>query len=207
MAWVFGGKHFGEYTYEHWFDDEYEYEEVNTRKGAVMQKETITLFMNYNRSVNNAMNDIIKTLSTEEWEKPLGGFFPSVRGLCSHIYICDYNWLKRFRNIRPFIALNDAFFDSTYSFTETLFEDMGEYFAKRLELDSRMIAFADELTDTDIDSTINYTDSEGNAHKRNFGGCLLHFLNHETHHRGMISLYLEMLGRENDFCSLARVLS
>ena len=23
MAWVFGGKHFGQYTYEHWFDDEY----------------------------------------------------------------------------------------------------------------------------------------------------------------------------------------
>jgi hypothetical protein len=23
MAWIFGGKHFGQYTYEHWFDDEY----------------------------------------------------------------------------------------------------------------------------------------------------------------------------------------
>ena len=22
MAWVFGGKKFGQYTYEHWFDDE-----------------------------------------------------------------------------------------------------------------------------------------------------------------------------------------
>ncbi|MDR0444405.1 MAG: hypothetical protein LBH44_13475 [Treponema sp.] len=24
MAWVFGGKRFGQYTYEHWFDDEYD---------------------------------------------------------------------------------------------------------------------------------------------------------------------------------------
>jgi hypothetical protein len=24
MAWVMGGKHFGQYTYEHWFDDEYD---------------------------------------------------------------------------------------------------------------------------------------------------------------------------------------
>jgi len=23
MAWVIGGKKFGQYTYEHWFDDEY----------------------------------------------------------------------------------------------------------------------------------------------------------------------------------------
>jgi hypothetical protein len=24
MAWVIGGNHFGEYTYQHWFDDENE---------------------------------------------------------------------------------------------------------------------------------------------------------------------------------------
>jgi hypothetical protein len=24
MAWVIGGKHFGQYTYEHWFDDDFE---------------------------------------------------------------------------------------------------------------------------------------------------------------------------------------
>ena len=42
-----------------------------------MQKEIITLFAKYNKSVNEAMNGIIKTLSPEEWEKPLGSFFPS----------------------------------------------------------------------------------------------------------------------------------
>ena len=32
MAWVFGGKHFGQFTYEHWFDDEYT--EVKTQNAA-----------------------------------------------------------------------------------------------------------------------------------------------------------------------------
>ena len=36
MAWVFGGKKFGQYTYEHWFDDE-EYEELKPKNAA--QKE------------------------------------------------------------------------------------------------------------------------------------------------------------------------
>jgi uncharacterized damage-inducible protein DinB len=102
--------------------------------------------------------------------------------------------------------LNDAFFDRNYSFTETLFEKMEEYFAKRPDMDNRMISFADELTEADLGSVLTYIDSEGKEYKRNFGGCLLQFLNHETHHRGMISLYLEMLGRENDFSSLAQVL-
>ena len=30
MAWVFGGKKFGQYTYEHWFDD-HEYDEIKTK--------------------------------------------------------------------------------------------------------------------------------------------------------------------------------
>jgi uncharacterized damage-inducible protein DinB len=204
MAWVFGGKHYGQYTYEHWFDDDYD--EFKSQEAVTMQKEVISLFVHYNESVNGAMNNIIKTLSPEEWNKPLGGFFPSVRSLCSHIYICDFNWLKRFKNVRQFTSLDDSFFDNSYSFKETLFEDMGEYLAKRPDMDSRMTAFADELTDADMVSVLTYTDSTGQSHKRNFGGTMLQFLNHETHHRGMISLYLEMLGRENDFSSLAQVL-
>ena len=30
MAWVFGGKKFGQYTYEHWYDDD-EYEDLKKR--------------------------------------------------------------------------------------------------------------------------------------------------------------------------------
>ena len=164
-----------------------------------MQKETIGLFANYNKNVNAIMNDIIKTLSKEEWEKNLGGFFPTVRSLCSHLYIGDYTWLKRFSRIRLFTSLSNTFFEGDYSFKETLFKDAGEYLAKRPELDKRISAFANELQDADMEGILKYIDSHGTPHERNFGKCLLQFLNHETHHRGMISLYLEMLGRENDF--------
>ncbi|MDR2479702.1 MAG: DinB family protein, partial [Treponema sp.] len=71
---------------------------------------------------------------------------------------------------------------------------------------SRILAFTAEITDADTGSILMYTDSQGVTHERNFGGCLLHFLNHGTYHRGMISVYLEMLGRENDFGSLLQVL-
>ena len=171
-----------------------------------MQKETIALFTKYNKSVNETMNGIIKTLSKAEWEKPLGGFYPSVRSLCSHLYICDFNWLKRFKVVRSFSVLNDPFFDRDYSFKETIFEDMGEYLAKRPELDSRLIAFADELTDADMGSMLKYTDIFGKPQERSVGGGALQFLNHQTHHRGTISVFLEILGRENDFSSTAQVL-
>ena len=171
-----------------------------------MQKETIALMMKYNKAANENMNNVIKTLSPGEWEKPLGGYFPSVRSLCSHIYICDFNYLRRSKNFRSFTALNNPFFDTEYSNKQTLFEDLGEYLSKRPDLDNKMSAFADELTDADLGGILKYTGPGGNPVERNFGGIILHFLNHGTHHRGMISVYLEMLGKENDFNSLARVL-
>ncbi|MDR2134219.1 MAG: DinB family protein [Treponema sp.] len=171
-----------------------------------MQKDTIVLFVRYNKLANKAMNEIIKTLSPQEWNKPLGGYFPSVRGLCSHLYISDFNWLKRFRNLREFSTLKDPFFDRGYAFKDLLFEDMGEYFSGRSQLDDRLTAFAAEITDEDLTASFRFTDSSGKSLERNFGGACLQFLNHETHHRGMISLYLELLGRENDFSSFGQAL-
>jgi uncharacterized damage-inducible protein DinB len=172
-----------------------------------MTKDTFVLLAKFNKTANAKMDGIIKTLSPEEWDRPLGGYFKSVRGLCSHLYICDFNWLKRFPKIRDFAVLKEPLFDrEPYSYAEVLFADKGDYFAPRASLDEKIIAFADELKDADLSAALKYSDARGNSYERNFGGLILHFFNHQTHHRGMISLCLEMLGRENDFNGVAALL-
>ena len=172
-----------------------------------MQKDILALFAKYNKTVNQKMNEVIKTLSKEEWDKDMGGFFKSVRGLCSHLYICDFNWLKRFSHLREFDVFKEAFFTrEPYSFKEILFADIDEYLTSRPLLDERIIGFVNEVNEKDLSSILNYADSEGNTYERNFGGLIMHSLNHDTHHRGMISLFLEMLGRENDFASFNAIL-
>jgi uncharacterized damage-inducible protein DinB len=176
-------------------------------RGEIMQKETITLLAKYNKAANEAMNGVIRTLSPGEWEKPLGGYFASVRSLCSHLYICDFNWLKRYSALRELAVLKDPFFArESYSFKEELFKDMGEYLSARPDLDDRIIAFADEITGSDLGRLLKYSDSSGAQYEQNFGGLVLHCFNHETHHRGMISVYLEILGKANDFNSLSKVM-
>jgi uncharacterized damage-inducible protein DinB len=179
----------------------------NHSGGRMMQKETVTLLTKYHKAANKAMNDVIKTLSPGEWEKPLGGYFPSVRSLCSHLYICDFNWLKRYSVLREFAVLKEPFFSrEPYSFKDELFKDMGEYLSLRPDLDDRITGFADEVTNDDLAGILKYGDSSGAQYERNFGGLVLHCFNHGTHHRGMISVYLEILGKANDFNSLNRVL-
>ena len=169
-----------------------------------MQKETLVLLAKYNKIANEKMDAVIKTLSPGEWDKPLGGFFKSVRGACSHIYICDFNYCKRFSSLREFNIFKEPFFSrDPYPFSETIFADMGEYLVKRPEMDAKLTAFAAELRDGDMDSILKYKDSRGNPVEKVFGGLVMHNFNHDTHHRGMLSLYLELLGKDNDFNSLA----
>ena len=165
-----------------------------------MDKDVFIQHANYNRNVNEKMDAIIKILSREQWDKDLGGYFHSVRGLCSHLFVCDFNWLKRFSKLRNFTVFNGEYFNrEPYSFTEVLFDDMGEYISKRPLLDEKIISLTKELTNADISSSLKYTDSHGKDYEQNFGGLVMRSLNHDTHHRGMISLYLELLGVENDF--------
>jgi len=172
-----------------------------------MQKDTLVLLAKYNKTANEKMGAVIKTLSPEEWDKNIGGFFKSVRGTCSHLYICDFNYLKRFSALREFTVLKDPLFNrDPLPLSEMLFPDMADYLAKRPELDEKLSAFTAELRDEDMNAVLKYTDPRGNVHERNFGGTVMHSFNHDTHHRGALSLYLELLGKDNDFNSLAAVL-
>ncbi|MEW6185934.1 MAG: DinB family protein, partial [Thermodesulfobacteriota bacterium] len=82
------------------------------------------------------------------------------------------------------------------------FKGTPDYLAKREFLDRMIRAFALELTEKDLEGRLKYIDSRGTEHERNLGGLILHMFNHQTHHRGMVSVYLEMLGIDNDYSNL-----
>jgi uncharacterized damage-inducible protein DinB len=167
-----------------------------------MTVDTFVLLAKYNQGVNERMKPLIESLGAGEWDRQFEGFFPSIRSLCSHIYICDFNWLKRIGGFREFNSLKADLFKRNIGFDEVLFPDREAYFDKRPELDTKIIALIDEITQEELPRIVQYKDSEGTPHAKPLEGALLHVFNHQTHHRGMISLYLEFLGKQNDFSGL-----
>jgi uncharacterized damage-inducible protein DinB len=145
------------------------------------------------------MNNIIKTLTDEEWNRQFSGYYKSIHELCSHIFIWDYIWLSRLKSAGSFSSLNGSYFNREYNFRELLFENTGEYLAKRPELDAVLTDFVNEITADDLTKEARWTDSEGVRSGEKVEIILIHLSNHQTHHRGMISLYLESLGKENDY--------
>lgn len=171
-----------------------------------MNTETMRLFAKYNAHANKEMNTVISRLTPEEWERELGGLYKRIKTVCSHVYFVDFTWLKRFGLLRPFDCLRHRLFDSDLSWDRVTFETIDEFTERRGELDSIIIAFTEEVTRDDLGAFLRYKNWKNEDQNRNVGGLLLHFFNHQTHHRGMISLYLELLGKDNDYSNMLPVL-
>jgi len=51
-----------------------------------MGKYHFELLAKYNKEANNLMNNVIITLTEEQWNKNFTGYFKSIHEICSHIY-------------------------------------------------------------------------------------------------------------------------
>ena len=171
-----------------------------------MDLATIKFLADYNKTVNVQMDALIAGLSEEQWEAKFGGYFDSIRSMCNHLCTCDFNWLRRFALLRPFEYIKDGFFERGIAFGERAFETREAYFRLRGELDEYLKRFAAELRAEDLGRILKYNDSHGDEHNQEFGLVILHVFNHQTHHRGMISLYLEELKVENDYSNIMDII-
>lgn len=171
-----------------------------------MDLQTVRLLADYNKKTNHKMNNFLTALTADQWNRKFGGYFDSVRSMCNHIYVCDFNWLKRFSLLRAFGFIKGTEIDKGMPFGKMMIGDPKDYIDKRDFLDDKILQFAGEITAGDLERNLEYTNSRGDTYNKNFGGLLLHMFNHQTHHRGMISLYLEEMNIENDYSNLSDIL-
>ena len=69
-----------------------------------------------------------------------------------------------------------------------------------------MIKHGQKLKEEDFVKDLTFTDSHGLEYSKNMGFLILHMFNHQTHHRGMISVYLDELKMNNDFSNIYDIL-
>lgn len=74
-------------------------------------------------------------------------------------------------------------------------DDLDVLLTHRTRLDRIIEALAAELSDSDLGQPVLYTNARG-ANRKEFGALLLHFFNHQTHHRGQASTLLSQSGAD-----------
>ena len=167
-----------------------------------MDISTCIILGRYNQAANTAMNLLIGKLDDSQWNAELGGYFKSIKEVCNHLYISDFVWLKRLSKSRDFDYIKDPLFDQELIFGTQPLSGIADYLPKREVLDHKILHFTTDLIADDLGRTLSYSDSKGVPHTRNFGGLVLHMFNHQTHHRAMISVYLDIMKIDNDYSNL-----
>ncbi len=149
-------------------------------------KNYFTTMARYNRWMNQRIYDCCADLSDEERKKNRGAFFGSIHGTLNHILLGDLIWFGRFKG-EPFTGFS-ALDDELYANFEALRE-------ARVRTDAEILEFVDALKDSRIEGELRYFTVVNPAPRVSpFWFALMHFFNHQTHHRGQVTTLLFQAG-------------
>ena len=139
----------------------------------------------YGRWMNERLYECCARVSDAERKRDRGAFFKSIHGTLNHLLLADRVWMGRF--------VGPAF--SPGSLADELYADFEELRGERAKTDDAIDAWVATLTDERLRGELAYT-SIVNPQPRRYPMALavMHFFNHQTHHRGQLTTLLMQQG-------------
>jgi uncharacterized damage-inducible protein DinB len=148
-----------------------------------MTPEEIRTLFEYNSWANRRSLDAAAALTTEQFSKPLGSSFSSVRDTLAHIYGAEWIWLERFQGRSP-ASLPDV---TQFPDIKSLGERWGEH-------TPRLMNFVRGLTQNDLDRVLEYKTLKFGVYRNPLWQSMQHVVNHGSYHRGQVTTLLRQLG-------------
>jgi len=156
----------------------------------------LQLLAKYNRWMNENLYACAARLSAEALFADRGAFFGSIFGTLNHLAAGDTIWLKRFAEHPACrVALAPlAGVPTPPALDSVLYQDLSGLQRYRDWLDGLIIGMADALPEEALAQPLTYANTKGVESTRNLMALLLHFFNHQTHHRGQVTTLLFQAG-------------
>ena len=150
-----------------------------------MTPEEMRLLYDYNAWANHRAMEAASHLTGEQFVKPMGSSFSSVRDTLAHIYGAEWVWLERFQGRSP-ASLPDT----------TQFQDVASLRRTWEEHETRLLRFVRGLTQTDLDRVMEYKTLKFGVYRNPLWQSMQHLANHGTYHRGQVTTMLRQLGAQ-----------
>ncbi|WP_268821593.1 DinB family protein [Octadecabacter dasysiphoniae] len=150
----------------------------------------------YNRWQNNGLRDIVKTMDEDELRKDRGAFFKSISETMNHLLWGDMLWMSRFDGgDGPSVGPEKH---------AQLTPNKAEWDRLRFLTDGRIIQWAEGAKSVDLTGDLTwYSGMSGKDLSEPKSLCVVHFFNHQTHHRGQIHAMLTAAGHKPQDTDLA----
>lgn len=154
--------------------------------------EHICLLATYNEWMNTRLYETAMSLSEMELVTDRKAPFGSMIGILNHLVVGDTLWLKRFAAHPANYAALEPILNLSVptSLDQILFADIQSLSNHRKLLDQVITKLGHSIKDDDLEHVLTYTNVKGVVAHKNFFGLLMHFFNHQTHHRGQVTTLL-----------------
>lgn len=158
--------------------------------------EHLRLLSRYNQWMNDKLYKTSAQLPANELVKDRGAFFGSLLGTLNHIMVADIVWLKRFSTHPANHPALDEIraTQQPQALAQILLDDFSALTEQRSKLDDTIIAWCKQLDAADLKHNLAYQNMKGEAQNKSFDSLMLHFFNHQTHHRGQATTLLSQRG-------------
>jgi len=144
-------------------------------------KTHFSMLAGYNTWANARVYEAAAGLSDADYRADRGAFFESVHGTLNHLLVTDRIWMRRFTDAGEAPSRLDAI----------LFDDLPALRAARGAEDERIETYIAGLDEKDLQGRFRYrTISNPAEFEQPLASALIHFFNHQTHHRGQIHALL-----------------
>ncbi len=159
-------------------------------------KDQFELLADYNRWMNARLLQAASGLPPGEIAADRGAFFGSILGTLNHGLVGDTIWLQRFATQGPAGGQLDEVvaLPTPQALDQLLFADLDALATHRAWLDERIRHWVAALSDGEIAGVLHYTNIKGVPTCKPFASLVLHFFNHQTHHRGQVTTLLSQAG-------------
>ncbi|MDK1312137.1 DinB family protein [Pseudoalteromonas ardens] len=156
------------------------------------------LLADYNQWMNQKVYQAAACLSEEALKLERGAFFGSIFGTLNHLVVADIIWLKRFASNRAGYSTLQPVLEQPdpTSLAQCLFQDLSRLTTHRRWLDKQILSFMDKLQESDLDTTLTYRNTKDVSFSKPLSSLLMHFFNHQTHHRGQVTTLFSQLGED-----------
>ena len=154
------------------------------------------LLAQYNRQANDLLYAACTDISDEDRKRDRKAFFKSIHSTLNHLLLGDIIWMTRFKG-------------ETYPPTDLgrdLYEDYSKLRKARTDKDAEIEEFMSDLPSDISDRTIAYKNNSGSDCEDPMSLLLIHFFNHQTHHRGQVHDMLCQTGIKTPALDLHRII-
>lgn len=145
--------------------------------------ETIRTLFEHNYWARDRQLADCKQLTLDQFTKPMGSSFSSVRDTMAHLVGVEKIWLQRWQGETPktFITPNDI-------------TDFDELTRTWLRVEQEMRAYLSKITEEKLNELLTFTSISGKVWSYPLWKFHLHLINHQNYHRGQITTLLRQLG-------------